>query len=90
MQIKLGMIVKSHAGHDKERFYVVIRMHNDFIYIADGKRRKIESPKKKNQKHIKPTKQILDILMLTTNLKVRQSLHKYNYLLDDVEIREVF
>ena len=37
MQIKQGSIVKSMAGHDSDRFYVVVKLEGDFAYIADGK-----------------------------------------------------
>ena len=61
MQIKQGSVVKSIAGHDSDRFYVVVRLEGDFAYIADGKVRKLESPKKKRLKHLAPTKSEVDL-----------------------------
>ena len=54
MQIKQGSVVKSMAGHDSDRFYVVVRLEGDFAYIADGKVRKLENPKKKTPKTPQP------------------------------------
>lgn len=43
-----GQIVKSKAGHDKgEIFFVIAIVDDDYVLIADGDRRKSESPKKR-------------------------------------------
>ena len=42
MEIEKGMIVKSIAGHDKNRFYVVVKIKDNRAYIADGKKRVLE------------------------------------------------
>ena len=34
------------AGHDKNRFYVIVKIENESVFIADGKRRKVEDPKR--------------------------------------------
>lgn len=48
-----GAIVRSKAGRDKFRFFVVIDVvDNDYVTIADGDLRKIDSPKKKKIKHL--------------------------------------
>ena len=44
--IAAGMVVKSMAGHDSGSYYAVMRVENGFAYIADGKLRKVERPKK--------------------------------------------
>ena len=36
MQLKPGMLVKSKAGHDKDRIYVIIRDEDKYVYVADG------------------------------------------------------
>ena len=48
MQLTKGMIVRSMAGHDKNRFYVVLDLCEGDAWIADGKQRKLERPKRKN------------------------------------------
>ena len=50
MDIKVGSIVRSIAGHDKGSLLLVVAMEKGYAYVADGKRRKIEKPKKKKTK----------------------------------------
>ena len=53
MNISKGQIVYSKAGRDKGLVFVVLDvLDNRYVVIADGKLRKIESPKKKKIKHI--------------------------------------
>ena len=48
-----GSIVLSAAGHDKGFCFAVINMIDEnTALIADGRRRKLISPKKKNTKHL--------------------------------------
>ncbi len=49
---EIGDVVISKAGHDKGLSYVIINIDKDFVYLADGRLKKIEKPKKKNVKHI--------------------------------------
>jgi len=44
--------VLSLAGKDKGKIFLVIKSDNDYVYIADGKRRKVDKPKRKNKKHV--------------------------------------
>lgn len=79
MQIIQGMIVKSNAGHDKERFYLVVRLENGSAYIADGKRRKLGRPKRKSLKHLSSTTSIVDVSLYDTDKKLRHLLWEFNY-----------
>lgn len=51
-QNHIGYFVKSLAGHDKDKIYVIMREDNEYVYLADGIYHKIENPKRKNKKHI--------------------------------------
>ena len=54
MTIQAGSAVLSLAGHDKGKIFAVIGVADqNHVLIADGKRRKIEKPKKKKLKHLK-------------------------------------
>lgn len=66
-----GRIVKSKAGHDREDFFVVIATLGEFAMIADGKHRKLQNPKKKNKKHLAPTKELVDVSGITTDKQLR-------------------
>ncbi len=52
MELKIGSIVKSGAGHDKGDLLVVCGVSENRVSVIDGKARRIESPKSKNQKHL--------------------------------------
>lgn len=51
----LGSVVLSLCGRDKGRMLVVVGIIDDsYVYVADGRLRRVESPKRKKIKHIKP------------------------------------
>lgn len=51
--IALGQIVHSRAGRDKGRYFIVVGLIDDnYVLVADGDLRKIQSPKKKKIKHL--------------------------------------
>lgn len=51
--IALGQIVHSKAGRDKNRYFIVVGViDDDYVLVADGQLRKIDSPKKKKIKHL--------------------------------------
>jgi ribosomal protein L14E/L6E/L27E len=55
----VGQVVRSLAGRDKGQYMVVIEVVDDqFIYIANGKLRKVNNPKKKKVKHLAKTNHI--------------------------------
>lgn len=51
MDIATGSIVKSIAGRDAGQTFFVLAQQGDFLLLVDGKRRKLESPKRKRLKH---------------------------------------
>lgn len=78
--IQQGMVVRSESGHDCGSFYVVVRLAGDFAYIADGRRRKLHKPKRKNCKHLAQTSRIVeDLPELDTDKKIRRILWSYNF-----------
>lgn len=52
MDVQNGRIVKAKAGRDKDRYFAVVGAENEQILIADGKTRKLATPKRKNVKHL--------------------------------------
>ena len=51
MDIARSDIVKSIAGRDKGKFFFVMETDGEFLLLADGKTRRLESPKRKKRKH---------------------------------------
>ncbi len=74
----VGSVVFCTAGHDKGRFYVVVKWQGDRVLIADGKVRKLEAPKAKNPIHLRKTNHILDLSQVNTNKKLRLALAPFN------------
>lgn len=53
MDVALGQIVHSKAGRDKGRYFIVVGIvDRNYVLIADGDLRKINSPKKKKLMHL--------------------------------------
>ena len=76
--MSLGSVVKSTAGHDKNRFYAVVKIEKNYIWIADGKERKLAKPKRKNPKHIAKTNTVLTFSDITSDSKLRVLLRPFN------------
>ena len=75
MEYKKGLVVKASAGRDKDGFFIVTAFDDKFVYIADGKRRPLERPKKKNPLHLKATGTVAE--NVDTNKKVRRFLAEF-------------
>ena len=52
MDITRGDVVQSLAGHDKDTLYCVVGTQDEFLLLANGKERKLDSPKRKRAKHV--------------------------------------
>lgn len=51
--LKIGQIVKSKAGRDKGRVFIISRILDEqHVLVYDGDLRKLSSPKKKKVKHL--------------------------------------
>lgn len=55
---EVGMLAISRAGHDLNQIYVIIDVDDEYVYLVDGKLRKMNNPKKKNKKHIQVIRQM--------------------------------
>lgn len=60
--IRVGQVVKSKAGRDKEGFFVVLEVIDDrYLLLADGKRRTLDHPKRKKAMHLQKTHSLVDL-----------------------------
>ena len=48
----IGFLASSKAGHDKDKIYVIIKEDKEYVWLADGKIKTVDNPKKKRKKHI--------------------------------------
>ena len=52
MEIAKSDIVRSDAGRDRGKLFVVLAVEGEYLLLADGKSRKVESPKRKKRRHV--------------------------------------
>ena len=75
----VGRVVKSKSGHDKGKFYCVVAVLDDkHVAVADGQKRTLQVPKKKNLRHLEITgtvfeglKRLLTSEPVSSNLELR-------------------
>ena len=79
-----GEFVYATAGRDKGKCFVILSVEDEYLYLADGRARKVSTPKKKKVKHVEMTGDkdefILAKLMQSgkvTNKEIRYSLSNY-------------
>ena len=48
----MDKLAKSLAGHDKDHVYVVVDEDERDVYLADGKSRTLDRPKRKRRRHV--------------------------------------
>ena len=45
-----GMLVRSKAGHDAGEIFIITGTEDAYVYLADGRLRTLQKPKKKKKK----------------------------------------
>ena len=68
-----GKLAISKSGHDKDSIYVIVKEEATDVYLADGRLKTVDKPKKKNKKHIQIIKKLPKEIaeMLTTDEEFR-------------------
>jgi ribosomal protein L14E/L6E/L27E len=82
--ISLGQFVKSKAGRDKDRIFIIIEIVDEvYVRIVDGDLRRTESPKRKKIKHLAKMNEVSDDIQQklndnrkVTNQMVRREIEK--------------
>ena len=52
MEADKSSLIVSKAGRDKGQLFYVIDADEQYVYLADGKSRRLEKPKRKKRKHV--------------------------------------
>ncbi len=52
MEVDKSSLIVSKAGRDKGQMFYVIDTDEQYVYLADGKSRRLEKPKRKKRKHV--------------------------------------
>lgn len=76
MKLLKGSVVKAEAGRDGGGYFVIVEADEKYCLIADGKSRKLASPKRKNIKHIRVTDSMIDLNDITDK-KLRNMLKQF-------------
>ena len=67
------------AGREKNQTFLILKTEGNIAYLVDGKARKIESPKKKNFKHLQLISKSSQLDMTSiTNAEIIKFLKDYN------------
>lgn len=48
----VGCVARSLAGHDRGNIFIIVREETEYVYLADGKTRTADRPKRKKRKHV--------------------------------------
>ena len=74
MDFETGQIVFSKSGHDTTLPFIGTAVDGEYLYLADGKNRRLEHPKRKKIKHVQGTKHVCE--------DIKKKLEDKSYLLD--------
>jgi large subunit ribosomal protein L14e len=88
---RIGQIVRILRGRDADKLAVIVALENNrFVWIADGDKRKFDSPKKKNLFHLQSFDFIssevyesIDQTGRVTNGKLRFAVNKFKGFLEE-------
>ncbi len=78
MEFIKGLVVRSKAGHDKGRFYIVMEISGDTAQLCNGRDRILAKPKSKKLLHLAPTKTVISNHLLKTNKEIYEALQPFD------------
>ena len=78
MDFVKGRLVRAKAGRDAPHTLAVLAVEGEYLLLADGKRRKVERPKRKKAMHTAPTGTVLEPAQLATNRMLRAAIAAYD------------
>ncbi|MBQ9945180.1 MAG: KOW domain-containing RNA-binding protein [Clostridia bacterium] len=74
-----GQVIISEAGRDKDYLMAVTDYDGTYVYVCDGKERRLSQPKRKNPKHITMTQWFLTEDQLHSDRRLRKALGELEY-----------
>lgn len=85
-KVTIGQVVKSRAGRDKGRLFVVVNVvDEDFVEVVDGDLRKLDKPKRKKVKHLIVYKTVLEELQYKLDNKIKINNEYIRKLLEPIK-----
>lgn len=89
MSLQKAQIVRSLAGHDAGGLFLVLETGEGCVYVVDGKRRRVEQPKRKNVRHVAPlgvTHPIMETIRAGEPVRNRQIREALAAVSDEMEV----
>ena len=84
MDVDTGSLVFSEAGRDRDGLFLVLEKQGEYCFIADGRGRRAEKPKKKKLKHLRSTgetaaslKSKIELGEKPTNTEIRNCIREF-------------
>ncbi len=84
MNIHHGEFVYALNGRDAGKCFIVVSQDGDYLYICNGKSRKVTAPKKKKIKHVRFTGRRDEVVLSkllqqeeVTNNEIRRAVRRY-------------
>mgnify|MGYP000607869137 FL=1 len=81
----IGCFATSIAGHDHNNIYVIIDADDEYVYLVDGKIRKVNNPKKKKLKHVQLIKRTDNTIAGRINNNVALSNEDIKYAIKNIQ-----
>ena len=80
----LGRVVRSVKGRDKGMYFAVIGEDENYLVLADGKKRRLENPKHKKPKHVEIQNILLEEVLCgkLTDKELRQAIKQSKRFFD--------
>jgi|LSQX01.1.fsa_nt_gb ribosomal protein L14E/L6E/L27E len=76
-------VVLSVSGRDKGRIFAVIDVDEKYVYICDGKERPLSRPKRKNRRHVSPTRHCVESEAFRGNKALKKALSQISINLEE-------
>ena len=78
MNLETGTVVKALKGRDKDKYFCVVCIEDGYVYLCDGKERKLSKPKRKKIKHIEITQAKLQTETLQVDKHINKAIKSLN------------
>lgn len=87
LEYKPGCLARSLAGHDKDRYFIILEEDGEYVALADGKGKTVAHPKWKKKKHIQLVKEPLIRAFPVTDETIRKAIVVFRRKEEHVESR---
>ncbi len=77
LEHKPGCLARSLAGHDKDRYFIILKEDGEYVALSDGRLKTADRPKWKKKKHIQLVKEPLVTEFPVTDETIRNVIKCY-------------